>query len=291
MLLIEQLKTQKFSPTEKEIVQFIINSTEELQEITITELAQITYTNTTSIMRIAKKMGFVGWTDFKKAYLEEWRYLNNYFTAVNDNLPFDEKDDLLTIAKKIAVLEQNTLDDSLSLFEADKLLNVQEILTNADSILVYAEHSNAFIAEVFISRLRRIGYEAKLVHFYHNGDVESYNAKKNSCAIAISYTGENDQLLNCVDILNNKQIPVISITSFGNNSLSKKSSCSLYITTREKLYSKISSYSSSSSIMYILNVLYSIVFSKDYLKNLSHNIELGLEFEHRNTNVGALMEE
>lgn len=291
MLLIEQLKISEFSSAEQQIVEYLIKHPETLHNMTITDLARLTYTNTTSVMRVAKKMNYTGWVEFKKAYLEEWAYLNNYFTAVDNNLPFTETDSLMTIAQKIAVLEQNTLKDSLSLLNDEKLALSQEILTQSSSIYVYAEHSNAMLAEIFVSRLRRINYDATIVHFYHNGEIEAYNCAEDSCAIVISYTGENAVLVNCVEILKQKEIPIISITSMGNNTLAEQSDCSLFITTREKLYSKISSFTSSTSIMYLLNILYSIVFSKDYHKNLNQNIELGLAFEHRNTNVQVMKED
>ena len=44
--------------------------------------------------------------------------------------------------------------------------------------------------------------------------------------------------------------------------------CVLPICTREKQYSKIATFTTDSSIAYVLDVLYSCLFALDYEKNL-----------------------
>ena len=63
------------------------------------------------------------------------------------------------------------------------------------------------------------------------------------------------------------------------------------ITTREKLYSKIGSFSTNSSISFLLDVLYSCVFSKDYQKNLQYKIKISERFDQRKTTNKVMQEE
>ena len=65
------------------------------------------------------------------------------------------------------------------------------------------------------------------------------------------------------------------ITSIGDNTLSKNADCILRICTREKLYSKIATFSTDSAITYLLDVLYSCIFALDYDRNLNLKIETG----------------
>ncbi|MGH2119881.1 MurR/RpiR family transcriptional regulator, partial [Aerococcus sp. L_32] len=105
-----------------------------------------------------------------------------------------------------------------------------------------------------------------------------------------SYSGENAGLIKCMEILKHKEVPIISLTSIGDNTISQMSDCRLNITTREKLYSKIGNFTSNTSIIYLLNLLYAIVFAKDYDENLDHIITVGKHFDQRTTSVDIMRE-
>ena len=89
-----------------------------------------------------------------------------------------------------------------------------------------------------------------------------------ACAIIVSYSGETPILVRVMKVLKAKSIPVIVITNIGENSLTKEADCILRITTREKLYSKIATFSTDMSITYLLDVLYSCVFALNYEQNV-----------------------
>ena len=93
-----------------------------------------------------------------------------------------------------------------------------------------------------------------------------------------------------MEILKHKEAPIISLTSIGDNKISQMSDCRLNITTREKLYSKIGNFTSNTSIIYLLNLLYAIVFAKDYDENLDHIITDGKQFDQRTTSVDIMRE-
>lgn len=63
------------------------------------------------------------------------------------------------------------------------------------------------------------------------------------------------------------------MTNIGDNTTARLSDCVLKICTREKLYSKIATYSTDSAIEYLLDVIYSCVFALDY----QYNLDLGMK--------------
>lgn len=54
-------------------------------------------------------------------------------------------------------------------------------------------------------------------------------------------------------IFEGEQIPIIAITNIGNNTTARLADCVLRICTREKLYSKIATFSTDSAIVYLLD--------------------------------------
>lgn len=278
MLIIEQMKSGHFSDAEQTLVDYMTENPQLLENMTTTALAQITHTNPTSLIRVAKKLGFKGWTDLKEAFLKEWHYLNSNYNSIDANLPFEKQDNLLSIANKLATLEHNTIQDTLSLLDYQNLMQAQEKLLKAKEIKIFGSHTNAMISQDFVTKMRRINRNVSIASTFHYIDYEAYHSTEDTCAIVISYTGENDIMLKCIDILRERGSSIISLTSIGDNTISKLSDVTLHITTREKLYSKIANFTSNTSIIYLLNLLYAVVFTHDYDANLEHIIEVGQIF-------------
>lgn len=290
MLIIEQMKSEHFSDAEQTLVDYMTENPQSLENMTTTALAQITHTNPTSLIRVAKKLGFKGWTDLKEAFLKEWHYLNSNYNSIDANLPFEKQDNLLSIANKLATLEHNTIQDTLSLLDYQNLMQAQEKLLKAKEIKIFGSHTNAMISQDFVTKMRRINRNVSIASTFHYIDYEAYHSTEDTCAIVISYTGENDVMLKCIDMLRERGSSIISLTSIGDNTISKLSDVTLHITTREKLYSKIANFTSNTSIIYLLNLLYAVVFTHDYDVNLDHIIEVGQIFDSRRISSDIMRE-
>ena len=69
----------------------------------------------------------------------------------------------------------------------------------------------------------------KLEHQIFN----AYSINEQDCAIILSYSGENKGAISIAEILKQRHIPFISLTSFGDNPINEMSDCALFISTRE----------------------------------------------------------
>lgn len=290
MLLKEQLEKYKFSPAESIVVNYLLDFPEKLEELSIQQLASETYTQPSTLVRIAKKLNYRGWKDFKKAYLDEWRYLSKNFSKVDANFPFNKKDSVTSITQKLASLEKSTLNDIASLLSHDMLMNAKQLLLQADFIYIFAQNANLLIAEDFALKMKRIGKPTYISSIKGEETYEAYNISENSCTIFISYSGENYNLLKVNQVLKKRNIPTIAITSIGDNQLSKQCDLYLPITTREKLYSKIGNFTSNTSIIFLLDVLYSAVFVDHYEENLNHLKWTGELIDKRETSTDIIKE-
>ena len=267
MLIIDKIKQTHFSNAENIIVEFITQNSDKILNLTTQEIARETHTNPTSLIRVAKKLGFTGWTDFKQAYHREWLYSQENFDAVDANLPFNKDDSVLTIANKIGSLEQQTIQDTMELFDNTELEKARQLLVSAESIQIYGSFTNSLIANDFVTKMRRIGVQVDIPSNYDDPRYVAARSGKDQCAIVISYTGSNEKTLEYVNMLHKRSVPIISITSVGNNPIAEMSNSNLHITTREHLTSKIGNFTTNIAIIFILDVLYSIVFAEDYSKN------------------------
>lgn len=93
-------------------------------------------------------------------------------------------------------------------------------------------------------------------------------------------------------MLKKHKVPIILITNIGESSLSRMADCALRICTREKQYSKIATFTTDSSIAYLLDVMYSCMFALNYDKNLQLRIDAARAIEQGRgqTTVGIIRE-
>ena len=277
MLLSEKMKQTDFSNAETALVTYILEKGTAIESMTIKEIAEANFVHPSTLIRVAKKLGYKGWLELRTEFLAEQTYLQTYFEDVDANFPFQTNDGIMTIANKIASLERTTIDDTLSLLNHDNLQKAKQLLLNAKQIKIFGSNANLLISQDFALKMRRIKKNVVTSQTLGEDTYEAYNSQADTCAILISYTGENNFILQLARILRKQNIPVIALTSIGENTLASYSQAVLRITI-------------NSSICYLLDVLYSCVFAEDYQKNLNHLIEIGELADKRKTSSEIMAE-
>ncbi|AYW48860.1 MurR/RpiR family transcriptional regulator [Tetragenococcus osmophilus] len=290
MLLSEKMEETSFSSAEKNVIHYILTDYTKIEDTTVKEIAEKTFVHPSTLIRVAKKLGFHGWNDFKAAFLKEQYYLHNHFVETDANVPFQENDGILAIAQKIASLEQATISDTLSLLEHKELQKATELLYQSKQIKIFTSNANLLISQDFALKMRRIKKQTSAAETIGEHVYEAYSTDENTCILMISYTGENEMLKRILPILKQQGATIIALTGIGDNTLARFSDSHLRLATREKLYSKIGSYTTSTSISYLLDILYSTVFAKNYQKNMAHLIAIGEEYDDR-TSTSPVMHE
>ncbi|MDT2521959.1 MurR/RpiR family transcriptional regulator [Enterococcus raffinosus] len=290
MLLSEKMKQTDFSNAESALVEYILAKGTAIEPLTIKEIAEANYVHPSTLIRVAKKLGYKGWLELREEFLAEQTYLQTYFEDVDANFPFQTNDGLMTIANKIASLERTTIDDTLSLLNHDELQKAKQIMLEAQQIKMFGNNANLLISQDFALKMRRIKKNVVMSQTMGETAYEAFNSQAGTCAILISYTGENTSILQIANILQKQNIPIIALTSIGDNTLASLSQAVLRMTTRERLYSKIANFTINSSICYLLDVLYSCIFAENYQANLNHLIKVSELVDKRKTSSAIMAE-
>ena len=292
MLLTERMQeVESLSAAEQAVASKMAELKCQLNEMTIRDLADAAFTATSAVTRLAKKMGYQGFVEFKTAYLEELHYLDSHFQDLDANLPFLPTDNLARIANSMAQMYQQTSQDTLSLIDYPQLIKAIELLEKAQTIYVLCYGAGQDLAKVFQDRMMRINKKVEVYDNIHKQFYATYNATSQDCFILITYTGTTSKIRTYLDqILKNKARSIL-ITSKSENDLSLLCDAVLRMTTREKLYSNIANFSSTISIMMILDLLYSGLFGRDFDENFDFKKKLGQDYENCRTSITSLMDE
>ncbi|WP_445002398.1 MurR/RpiR family transcriptional regulator [Exiguobacterium alkaliphilum] len=289
MLLTEKLKQTGFSPSERAVIDYLFAQRELIEDKTMKQIAEATYTHPSILSRIAHKLDFTGWVELKAGFLEEINYLNRHFSDVDANYPFAPEDGLMAVANKMAALKRMTIEDTLSLLDHEAFEQAVTMLHEARHIKIFSIVHNLLLCHDFKAKMNRIGKYVSLCEV--DPEFEAANSDETTCALLISYTGESDTTLRLIPYLKQRHVPVLALTSVGENAISNEADCTLRLTTRERLYSKIGSFTSNDSTQYLLDLLYAGVFSKDYEANLAYKINMSKRLDHRKSSSEIMQEE
>ena len=292
MLIEQKLEQIKLSSSQNAAMNFILEKRQFIESMTIKELADASYTSTGTIIRLAKKLGYQGYEDFKQDYLKEIYYLDTHFINIDPNYPFHKDDNIQKIASKITTLACETSQDTFALLEHDQLQKAVWSLKNSNQIHLIAISYCLLLGEIFKLDMARIGRTVNVCHINGEELFIPATVQKGDCVIMISYSGQIEKLCILAKLLKEKEITLIVISSIGDNQLKSYADIQLFISTREKLHSKIKGYANENSIKQILDILYSCYFALDYDKNLEYRLEISKFGEQgRNSTIEIMKED
>lgn len=290
MLIRERLLFQEnMTEVDKTLANFFIDSGRRVEKVSSRTIASTLFVAPSTVTRFCQFLGFSGYSDFKLAFLKELDYLERNFLNINPNFPFTENDINVALASKIATLYKETVEDSLSLLHHDSLQAATKLLSNAAIIYLGMVGDTFEMAETFKNRMIKIGKTVIVERRTDNLYYSACQVPKDACFILISYSGETESLLKVAKLLQNRKIPTIVLTSFGENALSSMFDIVIWISTREKLIENLGNFSSLISVSFILDTLYASVFQKHYTKNYQTKCDLSQMYEQKRRSLNPLL--
>ncbi|AUJ30772.1 MurR/RpiR family transcriptional regulator [Liquorilactobacillus hordei] len=205
-----RLHYDSLSDNEKEMVKFIQSHAAEVADSSIAELGEKTLSSKSSVLRLAKKMGFQGFSELK--------FILKQSLAITNFEPTD----------LVAELRQ----DIQRTFKYVQQTNFQFLLSkmqNADNLVLYAtgfSQNNAtkeFANDLFIS-----GRANFLISGESNFKIISNKLTAKDLVIVTSLSGNTPGIQDAIKILEINHVPLCSVTSFGTNYLTEHAHYSLY---------------------------------------------------------------
>lgn len=278
---IEEVSIQ-YADARKNIAEFLLNERSRVKNYSMQQIADLTFTSKPTLVRFAKNMGFSGWTEFIKDFLTESHYQETHFSEIDPNMPFLQMDNIDEIINKICKLQIESLRDTAKIMESSKIEEAGNILLSSRHIVIFGISPNTILGELFKRKMESIG---KLVFIANMGEsgIIANSLQEQDCAILISYSGnnENREPMRYIKTFKDNNVKLIGITSGGENYIREHISCTLTISTHERLFTKISGFATEESINFILNILFAYCFSQNYTQNYKHKIDNSISLEKR----------
>ncbi|HCM87758.1 MULTISPECIES: MurR/RpiR family transcriptional regulator [Enterococcus] len=270
MLLIDKLRLQKdLTNTEKRIADYILRNLTTIPAINVADLAKDTYTSHSSVIRLAKKMGYEGFRDFRVAVSEVAHSELYRSNPVDANFPFLPQDSTKEIAKKIADLTINTVQRTYAQLDDTVLDETANLLAKAERIFLFAQGDSQIRARSFQNKLVKINKFLIIADEYADEDWNAASLTSKDCAIFITYRARVPQYERMLKHFMNENNPSILLTGNSRSNLIPLATQSLVFTQEEMDFLKVSTFSSQVAFEYILDTLFSLLYAKEFQRNLA----------------------
>lgn len=267
--VLTKLKDQtNFTNTEMRIADYIIQNITNIPTIYIEDLAKLTYTSHSTIIRLCKKMGYDGFRSFKDAISGVVYSQLHLPSEVDANFPFKQEDLTMDIAKNMANLTIDTIKKTLNQLDENLLQSVAEMLFNATHIFLFSRGDSQVRARSFQNKLVKINKFAIISEEYSDEAWNASNLTPQDCALFLSYSGTSPQYKRMLQHFSNKKIPAILITGNADSDLIPLAAKTIVVVQEEYDFVKVGTFASQVAFQYVLDTLYSILYAKEYSNNL-----------------------
>lgn len=259
--ILQKLQTTNhFSENEKNIATYMIENLEVIPELSSREFARRTCTTATSITRFVRKLGFKDYNEFKYNIVSSLKNM-----AVEDHA-IVSNEDVLSLINKISQLEIDTIQKTKDLLSVKQFQEIMTHLAELKYIDIFANDTNTRIAQYASHCLTNVG---KIANVYHETDQQlqlCLNATSDHIVIIVSKHARNDHLLNTAKLLKKRKIMTIAMTGEQDNELAKLCTYTLVVPFQKT--SRMKELDFFIGIKFLFDLMYAILFSKNYEKNL-----------------------
>ena len=229
--------------SEMDVLKYIESNKLVVLDMSVHDLALKTYVSTATIMRLCKKIGFSGFTEFKYCLKDEIQLKEAYY----ENESFE----------KIIKNNINSMIETSKLLDEKDVNQVVEWMKEEKKIHLFAKGLTSTITEYVSKQLMTFSRENYNYKDTHIAYLAAEKMTENDLVILCSLSGCTHQLIRMGQIAKGCKAKVVTITGYGGNDLSKIGDVNFHICIEESSHSRYD-IESRLPMLLILNVIISL---------------------------------
>jgi len=260
--LTENLRTKNnFTETEQNIADYAANNRKKVSRMTIKEFANAAGVSEASVVRFCKNIGVKGFREFK--------------LVLNQELVLEGKSSGFNIVEKNRKEELTTQDVLFNTLELDRLavdqlfntLDTKSVelavnnISKSNIVVVYGAGASSMVAEDLTHKFTKLGLSTFFNRDFHYMLSIVLNMQEDDTFIAISTTGQTQEVLELSELAKKRKATIISITTLQKSKLAKQSDVLLSTPVLEE-YFCVANLATRISQLVVVDVLYMNLYEK-----------------------------
>lgn len=216
-------------------------------------LAERTYTSPSSVVRLCHRLGFSGYKEFRRCLLLEIASLGAEVSHTETQLTAQDSIDQIIDA----VTEKNiqVLYDSRHILNAETVERCVALLCRSRTVLLFGVGASLCAAKDAYLKFLRLNKPCVVNEDWHSQLLQARNASQEDVGIVFSYSGQTQEMVQCMRELKQNGTPCIAITRFAPSQVAKLADHCLYIAANESLF-RNGAMSSRLAQLNVVDILY-----------------------------------
>ena len=262
----------KMGFAEKKIADYILNDTQELFELSISDLADRCGRGAATVVRFARRLDFEGYQAMKLGILKE----------ISETSEVDREilaeDNCFTIFRKRIAEIDFTLKSTETVLNEQDLETAAKAILKAERIVVFGLGNSAAIATDAAHKFLRLGLNAQACCDNHMQAIIASHLNRKSLAIGISHSGQSRDIVEALELSKIGSATTMCITNYDTSPIVKVSDIALFTKSEETKYS-ILALSSRIAQLAILDAIYTyiVIHTDKAAMNAIYNTEFSLK--------------
>ncbi|SLM85606.1 MULTISPECIES: MurR/RpiR family transcriptional regulator [Vagococcus] len=264
IIYIMKEKLNSLSKAEKQLALWIMENPQEVINMSVTNLAKQANSSPATIVRLCYSLGLSGFTDLKIQ-------LSKNLPQIEENLHTDIiKDETIdNIKKKLKFNLNNSFEETFNLLNDEVISQAIDYIEENTTIFTFGLGASGIVSEDIYQKFTRIGRNVIFSKDHHLMSTSLVSNSLSGTFIAISNSGEKQEVIHLARIAKNQNIPVIVITSSPDSSLAVIADCLLITSSGSEAPIRSSATNSMMVQLFAADILFSTYASKNYEETMN----------------------
>lgn len=264
IIYIMKEKINTLSKAEKKLALWIIDNPEKIINMSVTHLSKEANSSPATIVRLCYSLGLSGFTDLKLQ-------LSKNLPQIKENLHTDivKNEEITQIKKKLKFNLNNSFEETFNLLNDEALLNSVEFIEQNTNIFTFGIGASGLVSEDLYQKFTRIGRNIFFSKDYHLMATSLVSNSLPGTFIAISNSGEKQEVIHLARIAKNQNMPIVVITSSPDSSLASLADALLITSSASEAPIRSSATNSMMVQLFTADIIFSTYASKNYQETIN----------------------
>lgn len=271
MSILKQLEEPNFKATKSDrvLIEYIKENIEDVVYKPISQISKESGIGEATITRFSKKMGYSGLHDFKVTLSREISGLKNR-NIINKSIENDEG--VMESARKLFDSNIRILENTFNIIDGNDIEKATDMIINAKKVFFIGIGYSGMTAEDSNYKFSRIGFNCMAIGSSHDMIMMAALMDEDDVVVAISHSGETDEIIKAVSIAKENGARVISVTEDRSSRLRDVSDVSLRYFSGESIL-ETGSISSKLAQFFVIDLVYTQVVKERYAEVVERKIK------------------
>lgn len=262
-ILIQMAEIKDLSPSERHVVDYILENYKDACNMGIVELGEKTFTSTTTVKRLCRKLGVDSYTNFRMLLSAAQDNYMHQDILHGDQAPVSRYDSVAEVLEKVSQQNASSILETSRIIDTETLERVVGLMAAARRIDFYGVGPSNMVAEDAQLKCMRLKIPSAAFCDRVSMMMHAKSCGEGALAFLISYTGETDDVIEVAQELRRHRVPTVAITSSTENSVSRICQYTLCVDASES-WDRLGGMSSRISTLNVIDALFTALLNTSY---------------------------